>query len=82
MTNKYELASLNTGERYDADGESNAEISRFEGKADVDNLPDVVRSKGGKQWLTEEESQMDVKKLAATAKKIKRNKLIYSGLSM
>lgn len=58
------------------------ENSRFEGKADVSDLPDVVRSKGGRQWETEDVSRQDTKKMEEIAKKIKRNKLMYSGLSL
>ena len=77
----YLYLHLCVGEKYDWEGEFTSENSRFEGKTDVDELPDIVRMKGGKGWKVEKEGEMDNEKIAEKAKKIKRNKLTYSGIS-
>ena len=47
----------------------------------MEELPEIVRMKGGKGWEKEEESDMNNKEIEEKAKKIKRNKLMYSGIS-
>ena len=56
--------------------------TRFEGVADTQDLPELVRLKGGKGWQTDDVDKMDLKKLEAAAVKAKRNGMMYSGLSM
>lgn len=69
------------GEKYDESAESNADNSRFDAATEEEELPDVIRARGGKQWKTEKENEMDQKKLEEKAIKAKRNKLMYSGIS-
>eukprot|EP00596_Hydrurales_sp_CCMP1899_P005227 CAMPEP_0119050078 /NCGR_PEP_ID=MMETSP1177-20130426/68072_1 /TAXON_ID=2985 /ORGANISM="Ochromonas sp, Strain CCMP1899" /LENGTH=726 /DNA_ID=CAMNT_0007028065 /DNA_START=291 /DNA_END=2471 /DNA_ORIENTATION=- len=69
------------GQKYDESAESNADNSRFDAATEEGELPDVIRARGAKQWLTEKETEMDQKALEEKAKKAKRNKLMYSGIS-
>ena len=75
------MYNKSAGEKYDKEQELISENSRFQGGTDLEELPDVVRQKGGKGWSVEKENEMNIADLQAKAKKIKRNKLTYSGLS-
>jgi alpha-N-acetylglucosamine transferase len=69
------------GQKYDESLESNADNSRFDATTEAEELPDVIRARGAKQWKTEKENEMDQKALEEKARKAKRNKLMYSGIS-
>ena len=64
------------GIAYQADADRDNE--RFDAVADEEDLPAVVKAQGGGQWKVE---KVDNVVLAKKAKKVKRNKLVYSGMS-
>jgi len=71
------------GEKFDESNEFLQGNSRFEGKVDSEETPAAVKARiGNRGWesalYTTEE---DLKKLELKAKKIKRSKLAYSGIS-
>ena len=71
------------GERFNEYEEMITENTRFALKTDVEDVPNVVKSrKGGKNWATGETLEVDEKVLEKKAINIKRNKLVYSGLSL
>ena len=63
------------GIAYQADADDS---SRFKEAADDEAIPEVVKAKGAKQWSVQKE---DAEALARHAKKVKRNRLVYSGMS-
>ena len=73
--------NLSYGVKYDADKDMSAENSRFLKKIDESNVAAVVRAKGGTEWKTGSDLDMEAAALERKAKVVKRNKLVYSGLS-
>lgn len=70
------------GGQFDETEEQDAENERFQAKTNEESVPLAVRLKKGKKgWATGETYEEDKDKLAVKAKKIKRNKLAYSGIS-
>lgn len=65
------------GSEYNAD--EDAENKRFESNVDIEELPTVVKAKGGKLWKGDQVT--DPKALEKLAKKTNRNKSVYSGIS-
>ena len=54
---------------------------RFADKLDRRKLSRVVQAKGAKGWTTTDDLEHDPTKLEKIAKRLKRNKLVYSGIS-
>ena len=75
-----------SSQKDDNDADQNTDNTRFT-IHDEELVPATVRARGGKAWVAEEidESGRTQKeasmKLEAKAKKIKRNRLAYSGIS-
>ena len=59
-------------------GENN---ERFADRLDGSKLSAVVRARGGKGWTTADDLDHDPAELERKARKVKRNKLVYSGIS-
>ena len=72
--------NLDYGVKYDADKDLNADNSRFLKKIDKSNVAAVVRAKGA-EWRTGEDLAISPEALERKAKLVKRNRLVYSGLS-
>lgn len=72
--------NLSYGVKYDADKELFADNSRFLKKTNKANVSAVVRAKGA-EWKTGDDLAMTPAALERKAKAVKRNKLVYSGLS-
>jgi hypothetical protein len=70
------------GERFDMEGEFNAENVRFEDNVSEDLLPSIIRdqkSRRPKQWIIAPAA--DPVRLEARAKKVNRQRLNYAGMS-
>lgn len=70
------------GSRFDERMDGEQENERFQTKVDDHELPAVVKSRGGKQWLgsASDSLKIDPKKLAERAKKANRTKMVYAGM--
>lgn len=68
------------GKKFDANEEERTDNTRFQLKADMAAVPTVVRARG-KEWKMGSDLDEDSDKLEEKARKVKRNKLVYSGLS-
>jgi hypothetical protein len=69
------------GEAFDELKDAEANNERFQAEIDSRELSKVVQQKGGKGWTKVEDLEHDPKKLELEAKKVKRSKLVYSGIS-
>jgi len=69
------------GAAYDASTDAMTENDRFKLSVENNALPTVVRLKGAKQWTKPEDLDEAPEKLQERARKVKRNKLVYSGIS-
>mmetsp|Transcript_28101 Transcript_28101/g.47512 ORF Transcript_28101/g.47512 Transcript_28101/m.47512 type:complete len:759 (+) Transcript_28101:73-2349(+) len=72
--------NLDYGVKYDADKDMTEDNSRFLKKIDKSNVAAVVRAKGA-EWRTGEDLDISPEALERKAKLVKRNRLVYSGLS-
>lgn len=72
--------NLEYGVRYDAAKDLTSNNSRFLKKIDKSNIAAVVRAKGA-EWKTGDDLDMTPEALERKAKVVKRNRLVYSGLS-
>jgi hypothetical protein len=72
--------NLSYGVKYDADKDISADNSRFLKKIDETNVSAAVRAKGA-EWMTGDDLNMNQEALERKAKVVKRNRLVYSGLS-
>lgn len=72
--------NLSYGVKYDADEDMSADNSRFLKKIDSMRVSAVVRAKGV-EWKTGEDLDMTPEALERKAKVVKRQRLVYSGLS-
>ena len=69
------------GTAFDADADAQADNRRFQEALAQHELSAVVRLRGGKGWTSAKELEHDPRKLEEMAKKAKRSKLVYSGIS-
>ena len=69
------------GDAFDENVDAAAENRRFHDALSTEELSAVVRMKGGKNWTKTSDLEHDPKKLEEYAKKAKRSKLVYSGIS-
>lgn len=70
------------GGKFDETAEEKEENARFHAAANVEDLPMAVRmKKGAKSWATGDKMEETAEQLEKRAKKIKRTKLAYSGIS-
>jgi hypothetical protein len=68
------------GERYNPNEELKAENERFKEKVAMESVPIVVRARG-KEWKMGKDLEVTQEVLEKKAMTMKRNKLVYSGLS-
>ena len=68
------------GKKYNPNEEENLENERFLEKISIENAPVVVRAKG-KEWKMGKDLEVSQEVLEKKANTMKRNKLVYSGLS-
>jgi hypothetical protein len=68
------------GKKFDIDEDEAIDNTRFKLKADSAAIPAVIRARG-KEWKMGSDLEEDDEKLEQKARKVKRNKLVYSGLS-
>ena len=77
-----DIATLyGVGTAFEEDADAHAKNERFAAKLDNSKLSAVVQAKGAKGWTTTEDLEHDPAKLENVAKKVKRSKLVYSGIS-
>ncbi len=77
-----DIATLyGVGNAFEETADAVEENERFVAKLDHSKLSSVVRAKGAKGWTTTEDLEHDPAKLEKIAKKAKRSKLVYSGIS-
>jgi len=69
------------GTAFDEAADAQADNRRFHEALAKNELSAVVRMRGGKNWTSTKELEHDPKKLEEMAKKVKRSKLVYSGIS-
>ena len=69
------------GSTFDASTDAKTENDRFKLNVENSTLATVVRLKGAKQWTKPEDLDEAPEKLEERARKVKRNKLVYSGIS-
>ena len=74
-------AAYGYGDAFDESADAAAENARFHTELDRSELSKVVQMRGGKGWTKTEDLEHDPKKLEEKAKKAKRSKLVYSGIS-
>lgn len=72
--------NLSFGVKYDAEKDMTSENARFAKKIDKSRMASVVQAKGA-EWKTGEELEISAEALERKAKVVKRNRLVYSGLS-
>lgn len=72
--------NLSYGVKYDPEKEFTTDNSRFLQKIDAKHLSAVVRAKGA-EWKTGDDLDISPEELERKAKVIKRQRLVYSGLS-
>ena len=69
------------GEGFDESSDAKADNERFYEEIPAELLSKVVQKKGAKGWTKAGDLEKDPKKLEQLAKKAKRSKLVYSGIS-
>lgn len=70
------------GDKFDEREEEEAENARFKQAANLEDVPIAVRmKKGASLWATGEKMEESAEQLEKRAKRIKRTKLAYSGIS-
>ena len=72
--------NLSYGVKYDAEQDISVDNSRFLKKTDEKKVSAVVRAKGA-EWKTGEDLDTSPEALEQKAKVVKRQRLVYSGLS-
>jgi hypothetical protein len=68
------------GQRYNPNEELKAENERFQEKVSMESVPVVIRARG-KEWKMGKDLEVTQEVLEKKALTMKRNKLVYSGLS-
>ncbi len=66
---------------FDEKSDAKANNERFHEEISAEQLSKVVQKKGAKGWTKADDLEKDPKKLEQLAKKAKRSKLVYSGIS-
>ena len=69
------------GAAFNEEKDADENNERFVDRLDDSKLSAVVRARGAKGWTTTDDLESDPRKLEMKAKKAKRNKLVYSGIS-